>query len=72
MTSDNNWESLRLRFRDAARKVLSNNYHGVAIITAHVMMDSNGRPIAWVMSEGKRIEPSRDIKGIIHAIVGEM
>lgn len=59
-----------LRLKYEAERTLSNNRQkGVAIVTAHILMDSEGNPLAWVVSDGRRIEPSKDALDVIKQLV---
>ena len=69
MTSDR-WDSFVSRLKQEADSVLRNNSDGVAIITAHILVKSDGAPLIWVVQDGKRIEPSKDARSVIAAILG--
>lgn len=57
------WVSLARRIESSAGTALANNKNdGIAIITMHVAVDSAGKPLVWVLSEPKRVEPSRVAK----------
>ena len=63
------WKQLMLRMRDEANHTLSNNrQRGCAIISAHILMDSEGTPLVWVVPGGKRIEPTKDAASIIQEL----
>jgi hypothetical protein len=62
---------LRLKY-EAERTLLNNKQSGVAIITVHVLMDAIGTPLAWVVSDGKRIEPSKDALDVIRQLVEDL
>jgi hypothetical protein len=60
------WNGVTLRMISEAKETLQNNSSdGIAIITAHIAVDSNGKPLLWVVPNGKRVEPSRDAKEIL-------
>lgn len=64
------WENLVLRLKNEAQKVLANNkQRGVAIVTAHILLDADGNPLVWVVPDGKRIEPTRDAADVITKLV---
>jgi len=66
------WEQFALRLKNEATSVLANNKQsGVAIITAHVVMDANGEPLVWLVPAAKRIEPSKDAAVFIRQFVEE-
>jgi len=63
-------DQLVMRMQAEAKDILANNrQRGVALITAHVLMDANGSPILWVVPTGKRIEPTRDAASIIEGFL---
>lgn len=69
--SKNSWASLQARLVSEAQTVLRNNQtDGVAIITAHILVDGNGTPILWVIPDGKRIEPSKDARDLVTMLTG--
>lgn len=71
---DNNFkiDQLMLRIQAEAKNVLSNNkQRGVALITINVLMDAGGVPMLWVVSPGKRIEPTKDAPSVIAALLGQ-
>ena len=59
------WESVTLRMKLEAKKTLQNNTDGLAIVTAHMVVDASGNPIVWVVPGGKRVEPSKNAKQIL-------
>jgi hypothetical protein len=60
------WNGGTLMMISEAKETLQNNSSdGIAIITAHIAVDSNGKPLLWVVPNGKRVEPSRDAKEIL-------
>lgn len=68
------WDSFIARLRQqteehAMHALMNNRQRGCAIITANILVDGNGTPLAWVVSEGKRIEPSKDAARIIEGLV---
>lgn len=63
------WQNFAFRLQGEASKVLSNNKQkGVVIVTAHILLDAHGTPLAWVVPEGKRIEPTKDALEIIRKL----
>lgn len=54
----NEWSTVVTRVKKAASKALVNHTHGAAIVTVHVVVDSNGDPLFWVVGETKLIEPT--------------
>lgn len=61
--SDTRWHSFQNRLVQEAKDTLYNNRNdGVAIISAHVLVDGEGTPLFWVVHNGKRIEPSKDAR----------
>lgn len=65
-----NWKNYELRIRSEARAVLKNNKsNGLAIVTSHMLVNSEGTPIAWVVPSGKRIEPTKETGNIIEALL---
>lgn len=66
------WFSLVSRMRQEARTMLRSNNDGVTIVTAHVLIDSNGNPLIWVVPNGKRVEPSKDAGRILLSLVKEL
>jgi hypothetical protein len=65
------WNNLQRRVKSEAKGTLRNNMSdGVAIISVHMLVDSAGEPLAWVIQDGKRIEPSKDAKDLVDAIIG--
>ena len=74
MNDDSRWESLKLRLIDetkrTARRTLENNRSsGMAIITVHMLVDFSGTPLAWVVPEGKRIEPSKNAASLLRTLI---
>lgn len=67
--SNKRWVGLVQRLKGEATATLSNNKSdGVAIVTAHILMGSDGVPLVWVVNS-KRVEPSRDAKSILEELV---
>lgn len=57
------WASLTKRIQARAAETLENNKSdGIALISMHVAVDSRGTPLLWVISEPKRVEPSKNAK----------
>lgn len=70
IAADTKWPSLVARMKQEAARTLENNkQRGTAIITLNVIMNANGEPLVWVVSNGKRIEPSKDALHIIEGLV---
>ncbi len=70
MVDNIQWDNYRLRIESEARDVLKNNKSsGVAIITTHLLVDSSGVPILWVVPGGKRIEPTKGAASILHGLL---
>lgn len=66
---DKRWVGLTLRLKQEATHTLANNKSdGIAIVNAHVLMDSDGNPLVWVVSS-KRVEPSRDARAILEQML---
>ncbi len=60
------WGSVVLRLMSEATSTLANNTSdGIAIVTMHVAVDGSGKPMLWVVPDGKRIEPSKDAKATL-------
>ena len=67
------WESFINRVKqETTYDVLKNNKSGFAIVSAHVLVDHNGNPVAWVVDKARRIEPSTGIAEIIKAVAGSL
>ena len=67
---DARMDNFVMRLKYEAERTLSNNrQRGCAIITAHVLMDADGNPLAWVVPDGRRIEPSKDALDVIKQLV---
>lgn len=65
------WESFMLRLKNEATVTLrKNKSNGVCIVTANIVMDASGKPLAWVVLKGKRIEPSGTAKAVIETLIG--
>lgn len=65
------WESVSLRIQKEAKDTLQNNSSdGLAIITSHILVDSTGNPVVWVVQDGRRVEPSRSAKDILMNLLG--
>lgn len=47
----------------------NNKSNGLAIVTSHMLVNSEGTPIAWVVPSGKRIEPTKETGNIIEALL---
>jgi len=63
------WVGLVRRIMQEARSTLENNKSdGLAIVTAHILLDASGEPMLWVVGEGRRIEPSKDAKTILQQL----
>jgi hypothetical protein len=57
------WASFAKRIQAKAAETLENNASdGIAIVSMHIAVDSNGRPLVWVITEPKRVEPSKNAK----------
>jgi hypothetical protein len=57
------WASVVLRLMSESRETLSNNKSdGIAILSIHIVVDSDNRPLFWVVPDGKRVEPSKNAK----------
>jgi hypothetical protein len=66
---DSRMDNFVMRLKYEAERTLSNNKQkGCAIITVHVLMDAGGVPLAWVVPDGKRIEPSKDALDVIRQL----
>jgi len=52
------WNGLVLRLMSEAKKCLTHNKDGIAIITTHIVVDADGVPKLWVVNPGNRVEPS--------------
>lgn len=52
-----------VRLRSEAFKRLNRSVDGIAIVTARVLVNSDGEPLLWVV-DGKVVEPSKDAKRI--------
>lgn len=64
------WEQLALRLQGEAQHTLANSRGGCALLTMHVVVDAEGKPMFWLVADGKRIEPARNAKQILKALVG--
>lgn len=65
-----NWENYRLRIISEAKRVLKNNKsNGLAIITSHMIVDSDGNPIAWLAPSCKRVEPTKDTANVVATVL---
>ena len=63
------WTALVERIKQEARTVLRNNKSdGMVILTIHVIVDSDGEPMLWVVPHGRRVEPSRDARHILEQL----
>ena len=62
---DREWTAFVARLDSEARSVLKNNRHGLCVVTAHIAIDADGKPLVWVVPGGVRIEPSSDAKKIL-------
>lgn len=62
MNISNEWASVVARIVHESKNTIPNNSGGIAIVTAHIVVDSTGKPLFWVVPEGKRVEPSKDAK----------
>ena len=49
------WDSFVLRMQSKAQRILANNKDGVAKMTVHLFMDSDGEPLFWWISDPARI-----------------
>lgn len=68
--SETRWHSFQNRLVQEAKDTLYNNRNdGVAIVSAHVLVDGEGTPLFWVVHNGKRIEPSKDAKEAVQALL---
>jgi hypothetical protein len=64
------WRSVVLRLMSEVQETLSNNKSdGIAIVTIHIVADSDNRPLFWVLPEGKRVEPSKNAKEALMAVL---
>jgi|32_taG_2_1085360.scaffolds.fasta_scaffold00143_82 hypothetical protein len=64
------WGSVVLRLMSEVQETLINNKSdGIAIITAHIVVDSENTPLFWVVQEGKRVEPTKDAKENLIAVL---
>lgn len=64
-----NWSSLISRIKQEADETLRNSEQkGCAIITVHMLVNSKGVPLVWVVNEGKRIEPSNAALSVIQQL----
>lgn len=64
------WQQLSLRLSSEAQRTLHNSRGGCALITVHVVVQSDGEPMFWLVTDGKRIEPAKDAKQILKALLG--
>ena len=64
------WDSFVLRMQSKAQRILANNKDGVAKMTVHLFIDSDGEPLFWWISDPARIEPSSTAKELIGKILG--
>lgn len=68
---NNKWESFIKRQKQEARDVLRNNKtDGVAIITTHAVTTYDGDLLFFVVQNGNRVEPSKDARRAIRALIG--
>ena len=70
MTPHPEWQQLALRLTAEAQDTLRNSRGGCALITIHVVVEADGRPMFWLVSDGRRIEPAKNAKQILKALVG--
>lgn len=71
MDDEVKWEQLILRLQGEARRTLRTSpSNGCAIIPVHVIVDSQGNLLFWILADGRRVEPSKDAKQILTALVG--
>jgi len=65
------WNSLILRMRHEAKRILANNKDGVMTVHIRLFTDSCGEPLLWVISDPARIEPSSTAKECISKLFGK-
>ena len=66
------WASVVLRLMSESRETLSNNKSdGIAILSIHIVVDSDSRPLFWVVPDGKRVEPSKNAKETLIAALSQ-
>lgn len=64
------WEQLSRRLVAEAQRSLRNSHSGCVLITVHVVVEADGEPMFWLVSDGKRIEPAKNAKQILKTLVG--
>lgn len=70
---DERWMSFQSRVKEEGRATLPNNRStGLAIVSAHIVIDHNGYPLCWVVQHGKRIEPSKNARDVLSLLLGSM
>ena len=63
------WASLIRRVKAEVDDTVGNNRSdGVAIITMTVAFTAQGKPLGWVVSEGRRVEPSSKARDLVLAL----
>jgi hypothetical protein len=56
---------------EAKSTLINNSSDGIAIVTLHVAVDGAGKPLFWVVVDGKRVEPSKDAKTALISILSQ-
>jgi len=57
------WDTLVARLKSEAYRLLNRSGDGIVIVTARILVNSDGEPLMWVV-DGKVVEPSKDAKRI--------
>lgn len=66
------WGSVVLRLMSEVQNTLSNNKSdGIAIVSIHIVADSDNRPLFWVVPDGKRVEPSKNAKETLMRVLAQ-
>jgi hypothetical protein len=59
------WYSLVARLKKEAIDTIGNSKDGISIVTALMLMDSDGNPVAWVVPSGLVLEPKKSGRAIL-------
>lgn len=70
MPEDNKWNALINRVEAESKNTLANNTSdGLCIVAVNILVNSQGVPLLWTVSPGRRIEPSRQAKQVMTELV---
>lgn len=65
-----NWAAFYARIEQVADMALANNVSdGLAIVSINMLINAKGEPVAWVVGEAKRIEPSNHARDVLKRII---